>query len=174
MATLADRRTGTYGLSTMRTLTPDEINDAVDRAFPGRRFACSEVGPDYAVARQDVEPDMLRPGGFVAGAVQFGIADEVLWYATFAVIGEIELMAMTSELSIRYLRPATGSVLSARARIHAAGRRNVVGSVTIWTDQNEDRPSAVAQGTYVRPAAGEAPGGAAQRQADVLSSDTLP
>ena len=39
----------------------------------------------------------------------------------------------------------------ARAILHGAGRRNVVGSVSVWVDGNEHRPSAVAQGTYALP-----------------------
>jgi acyl-coenzyme A thioesterase PaaI-like protein len=62
-------------------------------------------------------------------------------------------MALTSELSIRFLRPCIGEVLWGRATIDTAGRRNIVGTVRIWTDANEGKPSAVAQGTYVLPAA---------------------
>ena len=60
-------------------------------------------------------------------------------------------MALTSELSIRFLRPCIGTTLWARATIDAAGRRNVVGTVRIWTDDNEAKPCATAQGTYVMP-----------------------
>jgi len=61
-------------------------------------------------------------------------------------------MALTSELSIRFLRPAQGSMLWARATLDSAGRRNVVGTVRVWVDDREDRAVSVAQGTYVLPA----------------------
>jgi acyl-coenzyme A thioesterase PaaI-like protein len=67
------------------------------------------------------------------------------------VTGRIEPMALTAELSIRFLRPAIANVLWARATIDAAGRRNVVGTVRIWADDRDDKPTAVAQGTYVLP-----------------------
>ena len=36
--------------------------------------------------------------------------------------------------------------------LDSAGRRNVVGTVRVWTDDRVDKPTAVAQGTYVLPA----------------------
>ena len=61
-------------------------------------------------------------------------------------------MALTSELSIRYLRPAVGETLWAMASLDKAGRRNVVGTVRVWTDDRSDKPTATAQGTYALPA----------------------
>ncbi len=60
-------------------------------------------------------------------------------------------MALTSELSIRFLRPAQGRRISALARVDTATRRSVVGSIQVWMDDARDRPTAVAQGTYVLP-----------------------
>jgi acyl-coenzyme A thioesterase PaaI-like protein len=69
----------------------------------------------------------------------------------FGAIGRIEPMALTSELSIRFLRPAQGSVLWARADLESAGRRNVVGTVRLWCDDRIDKITATAQGTYALP-----------------------
>ena len=57
---------------------------------------------------------------------------------------------LTSELSIRYLRPARGLAIHARAELLDVGRRSIVGSMLAWTD-SFDKPVAIAQGTYVRP-----------------------
>ena len=84
-------------------------------------------------------------------AASIALAGATVCYLVYA-IGRIEPMALTSELSIRYLRPAQGRVLWARATLDSVGRRNVVGTVHVWTDENEHRPSSVAQGTYVLPA----------------------
>jgi uncharacterized protein (TIGR00369 family) len=127
------------------------VNEMVRRAFPGSSHLCHELGSGYALARHQVTDAELRPGGFISGPTQFGLADAALWYLVFAAIGRIEPMALTSELSIRYLRPAQGRVLWARATLEAAGRRNVVGTVHVWTDDREDRPTATAQGTYALP-----------------------
>jgi acyl-coenzyme A thioesterase PaaI-like protein len=132
------------------TVTPAEINAFLEDAFPGTGNECVEVGHRYAVGRRVIDPAQLRPGGLISGPTQFGLADAVLWYALFGSVG-IEPMALTSELSIRFLRPAAGEALFGRADLHLVGKRNVIGSVAIWVD-DPNRPVAVAQGTYVRPA----------------------
>ncbi len=144
--------TGESGSAAFALPTPNEVNAMITELFPGTGNSCAEIGSGYAVASTAVADSMLRPGGFVSGPTQFGLADAALWYMVFAAIGRIEPMAMTSELSIRYLRPAQGSVLWARADVASAGRRNVVGTVHVWCDDRDHKPTAVAQGTYAMPA----------------------
>jgi acyl-coenzyme A thioesterase PaaI-like protein len=132
------------------TVTVDEINAFLLDAWAGSVNECVEVGPDWAVARHVVVPEAIRPGGYISGPTQFGLADAALWYALFGAVG-IEPMAVTSELSIRFLRPAMGAVLMARADLHIIGRRNVVGDVRLWMDGAPERTVSVAQGSYVRP-----------------------
>jgi acyl-coenzyme A thioesterase PaaI-like protein len=129
-----------------------EVNEMVRTSFPGSDNECVELGPGWALARKVATDRDIRPGGFISGPTQFGLADAVLWYGVFGALGRIEPMALTSELSIRFLRPCIGETLWGRATIETAGRRNIVGTVHIWTDANEAKPSAVAQGTYVLPA----------------------
>ena len=92
------------------------------------------------------------PAGSSPGRRSSPLADAALWYLVFAAIERVEPMALTSELSIRFLRPAIGDVLWARATLDKAGRRNVVGTVRVWTDDRVDKPTAIAQGTYALPA----------------------
>jgi uncharacterized protein (TIGR00369 family) len=127
------------------------INAAVREVFAGDAARCAEVGPGYAVAHLTPEPAQLRPGGYVSGPTQFAVADAALWYLAFVAIDRFEPMALTAELSMRFLRPAIGSEVWAKATLEVCGRRNVVGSVRIWTDDAQDRPCAVAQGTYALP-----------------------
>ncbi|MFK7916910.1 MAG: PaaI family thioesterase [Ilumatobacter sp.] len=131
--------------------TADQVNVMIEELFPGTGNSCFEIGDGFAIASRPIDATMLRPGGFVSGPTQFGLADAALWYMVFAAVGRIEPMAMTSELSIRYLRPAQGSMLWARADVASAGRRNVVGTVNVWCDDNETKPTSVAQGTYAMP-----------------------
>jgi len=132
-------------------ITPHLINTMIEELFPGNGSVCVEVSSAQALVRSVPTEDHIRPGGFISGPTLFAAADVALWYLTFGAIGRVEPMALTSELSIRYLRPAVGDVVWARATLEVAGRRNVVGTARIWTDDNEDRPSATAQGTYVLP-----------------------
>jgi uncharacterized protein (TIGR00369 family) len=130
---------------------PAEINEMVSSQFPGASSVCMEIGDVYAVARLAVLAADIRPGGFIAGPAQFALADSALWYLAFAAIGRIEPMALTSELSIRYLRPAQGDWLWARADLESVSRRSVVGTVHIWCDERAGKPTATAQGTYALP-----------------------
>lgn len=119
--------------------------------FPGSGTRCVEIGDDYALAAYDVEDHNIRPGGFVSGPTQFALADSALWYVTFAALDRVEPMALTSELSIRYLRPAAGSRLLCRARLEAVSRRSVVGTFHTWVDGVPDKVTSTGQGTYAIP-----------------------
>jgi len=127
------------------------VNEMIEQLFPGSNNTCDAIGADFAVARREISEAELRPGAFVSGPSQFGLADAALWYLVFGATGRIEPMALTSELSIRFLRPAQGKVLWAKATLDVAGRRNVVGTVHVWCDDRSDKPTATAQGTYVLP-----------------------
>ena len=129
--------------------TPDEINDFLRREFGGSGNRCESIGDGWAVAVIDVGEASLRPGGIISGPTQFGVCDAALYYACFSVLG-ISPMTVTSEMSIRFLRAATGTALRARADLVKVGRRAIVGNVTAWTD-DPARPVAVAQGTYMPP-----------------------
>ncbi len=130
--------------------TVDEVNDFLAEAFAGSGNRCAAIGDGWAIARHEADRTALRPGGIISGPTVFGAADSALWFALFGAVG-IEPMALTSELSIRYLRPAVGEVLLARADLHHVGRRSVIGTVRCWIEGDEDTTVAVAQGTYVRP-----------------------
>ena len=132
-------------------LTVDAINAAVMSSFPGSHHRCHEIGDTYAISRFIPDATSIRPGGYISGPTQFGAADAVLWYLSFAAIGRIEEMTLTSELSIRFLRPAVGEVLWARADLDIKTRRSVVGTVRVWVDDKPDKPTATAQGTYAIP-----------------------
>ena len=131
-------------------ITADEINAYLAEAFPISGQRCVEVGGRWAVAAITPDERSRRPGDIISGPTIFGLCDAVLWYALFGAVG-LEPMALTSELSIRYLRPARGDTVFARAELHHVGNRSVIGSIRCWVDEAEDKTVAVAQGTYIRP-----------------------
>lgn len=133
-------------------VTAAEINEYLIGAFDGLGNRCVDVGPDWAIARYDASRANLRPGGIISGPTLFALCDGVLWYALFGAVG-IEPMALTSELSIRFLRPARGDTVFARADLHNVGKRSVVGTIRCWMEDAPDVTVAAAQGTYVRPRA---------------------
>ena len=93
----------------------------------------------------------IRPGGFVSGPSQFGLADAALWYLVFGAIGRVEPMALTSELSIRFLRPAQGRCCGPRRRSNRRVGAASSARVHVWCDDRSDKPTATAQGTYALP-----------------------
>src|SRR5262245_66309347 len=94
----------------MSAVTVDEINEFLRRDFGGSANSCESVGDGWAIAVFSVLETNLRPGGIVSGPTVFGVCDAALYYACFTKIG-ISPMTMTSELSIRYLRPARGATV---------------------------------------------------------------
>ncbi len=134
------------------TLTVQAVNHFLEEqwAYAASEHACIAVGDRFAEVRRTFNPATVRPGGIVSGPAQFALADLALWCACFTVIG-LESMAVTSELSIRYLRPAPSRALIARAEIDKAGRRSIVGTIRVWSEGEPARLVSVAQGTYVRP-----------------------
>ena len=134
----------------LAAITADEINAYLAEAFPISGQRCVEVGGRWAVAAITPDERSRRPGDIISGPTIFGLCDAVLWYALFGAVG-LEPMALTSELSIRYLRPARGDTVFARAELHHVGKRSVIGSIRCWVDEAEDKTLAVAQGTYIRP-----------------------
>jgi uncharacterized protein (TIGR00369 family) len=133
----------------MSLVTVDEINRFLVDEFAAAQHECEEVGDGWAVAVMRGTGDRLRPGNIVHGPAVFGLCDGALYYACWTKIG-IEPMILTSEMSIRYLRPARGDVVRARAELHHAGKRSMIGTIVVWTD-DPSKLVAVAQGTYVRP-----------------------
>lgn len=132
-------------------LTLDGINAMVRAEFSSSPIDCVELGPDFAVARLVINQEGLRPGAYISGPTQFGLADAALWYLTFVAIGRVEPMALTSELSIRFLRPAQGDVLYAKATLESRSKRSVVGSVFTWCDDRDHKRTTTGQGTYALP-----------------------
>lgn len=138
------------GIPATSVVTVDEVNAFVDADFRNASGRCRAVGPGWAEVQLHADESMMRPGDIILGPTVFALADCALYYAVFTVVG-IEPMALTSELSIRFMRPARGRDLLGRGELHHAGRRSVIGSVTVWTPDRPDAPVAVAQGTYVLP-----------------------
>jgi uncharacterized protein (TIGR00369 family) len=135
------------------SLTPEEVNAFVAEEYPSSHAdgtRCVELGEGMAVVRWPFDQSTLRPGGYISGPRMFGLADSALWFATFTVIG-LEAMAVTSEMSIRFLRPAKSGDLLARANLNSVSTRRLVGTVELWVDDAPDRLVAVAQGSYARP-----------------------
>jgi len=114
-------------------------------------LVCESIDDDAVLMRAVHDAAHLRPGGTVAGPILMGLADAALYALVLSRIGPVEL-AVTTQLSINFLRrPAAGDVL-AEARALKIGRRLAVGEVLMWSaGQDRLRPVAHATGTYSIP-----------------------
>ena len=138
------------------TFTTDEVNALLAEGFPSafaNGFRCEELGERWSLARWGFRESELRPGGYIPGPTLFGLADLAFWFAVFTVVG-LEPMAVTSDLSIAFLRPAVGGDALARAEILKAGRSRIYAEVDLWVEGAPERLVAKAHGNYVLPAPG--------------------
>lgn len=145
--------------SLVPALTAAEVEAIIREGVPEsteRRFTVEEITARGAVARHPFHPGSLRPGGTVSGPTLFTLADAAMYAAVLGHLGDVR-MAVTSEVSMRFLRRPPPRDLVARAEILRVGRRQAVIEVRIYADAGSDpgdaEPVAVALGTYALPEA---------------------
>ncbi|MFZ9157420.1 MAG: PaaI family thioesterase [Ilumatobacteraceae bacterium] len=109
----------------------------------------TEMEYGMVVTTMEVGEKQLRPGRIISGPTVFAACDAALFYACLSVYG-LDMMMLTSDMQIRFLRPAKGTRLHARGRILSVGSKLITGQVVAFTD-DESKPVAVAQGSCVPP-----------------------
>jgi uncharacterized protein (TIGR00369 family) len=136
-------------------LDAEGVNALLRRAFP-------DADPDRLARVITAEPGrvdvvqaygggMLRPGGVISGPNLMSLADVAAYALVLAHVGEV-LMAVTSSLTMQFLRGAVPGDLHAEATLLRLGRRNAVCDVRLWTESPE-RLAAQATVTYALPQA---------------------
>ncbi len=104
--------------------------------------------PGMATLTLPVTPDLLQQHGFIHGGVISYAADNVLTFAAGTVLGP---HIVTAEYKINYVRPAQGTLLTARATVVASGQRQAVCRADVFvTSSAQELLVAVAQGTIMR------------------------
>ena len=136
----------------MAGLDADAVAPLLAAQFPQAAafVAIEEVGPTQARCRWRYQADHLRPGGTVSGPTLMTLADTAMYVLVLAAIGPA-LLAVTSSLTIHFLRKPAPADLVATARLLKLGARLAVGEVTICSG---DDPAPVAHATvsYALPA----------------------
>ena len=128
------------------------VTALLDQAFPGfvqHGPRVAHVAPGVVEMVRPYEDGMLRPGGLISGPNLMALADTAAYALVLAHVGD-RLMAVTSQLSINFLRGAAPGDLHARAELLRLGRRSAVCDVRLWTEA-EDRLAAQAVVTYALP-----------------------
>jgi uncharacterized protein (TIGR00369 family) len=135
----------------------DELNALMNREFGGSSIVTGpvqEVAPGRVHVVGRFHPSMLRPGELVSGPTLMSVADTAAYTLILAHVGP-ELMAVTSTLTINFLRGAKPGDIHADAELLSLGRRQAVCDVRIWTESPE-RLAAQATVTYARAASAAA------------------
>lgn len=122
------------------------LRDAFSQNIP---YLIEHVGPREARLRLPFHDEQKRPGGTISGPTQMALADVAAYGVILAHIGP-EAMAVTSHLSIDFLRKPGPRDLLATARLARRGRRLAVCQVALLSDGDEE-PVAIAQITYSLP-----------------------
>lgn len=113
------------------------------------RVSVEKLEPGIARLRLDGDERHLRSGGTICGPVMFTLADAALYALVLATAGN-EIMAVTSDISIRFLRKPPPGDLLAEARLIKHGRRTIVGDVLLFSEDSDD-PVAHVTGAYALP-----------------------
>jgi uncharacterized protein (TIGR00369 family) len=134
-------------------LDADALNAFLMRAFPGNDPALMPrvvaVEPGFVRLTQETGDRNLRPGGVLSGPTMMGMADSAAYTLILAHIGEVA-MAVTTSLTIHFLRPCAPGPLTAEATLLRLGRRIATCDVLMWTE-GRDRAAAKATVAYALP-----------------------
>jgi uncharacterized protein (TIGR00369 family) len=119
-------------------MTADELNAFFLEAFPGKRGAAIEKADGKTVrTRMTYDDGQLRPGGTLSGPTMMALADTTMYALVLSAIGKVPL-AVTTNLSINFLRKPQPRDLIAEGRMLKLGKALAVGDIIIRSEGSED------------------------------------
>jgi len=134
-------------------LTIDELNVFMAREFPqvAPDVAIEALGPMTATMRLRCGEKHLRPGGTVSGPSMALLADVTAYIALLGMIGE-KALAVTTNLSLNFMRKPAEVDLLCDARLLKLGKRLAVGDAVLYSDGGDpNEPVCHATFTYALP-----------------------
>jgi uncharacterized protein (TIGR00369 family) len=130
--------------------TPDELIAVLHAAFPPpdpeAAMRIEDLGDRSIRMRVPVADRPLRPGATLSGPALFSVADAVAWMLTLAHL-EPGRDAVTSSVTMQFLRRPPPVDLVGEGRLLRMGRRLSVSDVVLYSD-GVDEPVAQATVTY--------------------------
>src|SRR5262249_50656583 len=130
----------------MPKMTVEELEAFYATFFQQRdrfRFKIEEVQDGGVRVRLLYHELYLRPGGTISGPALMALADSAMYSWVLAMIGRAPL-AVRTNLNINFLRKPEPVDIIAKAELLKLGRRLAVGSVTMFSD-GDDEPVAHAR-----------------------------
>ncbi len=136
-------------------LARDKLIALLRTEFPQASNAMSnyeieEVWHGGCRLRHPFSQTSLRPGGTLSGTTMMSLADFAMYVAVLSAVGWVPL-AVTTNLTINFLKKPAARDLIAEARLIKLGKRLAVGEVGIRSDGEEDLVAHVTS-TYSIPA----------------------
>lgn len=105
-----------------------------------------EVGPDRAILRLVIGPELIQGAGVAAGGILATLLDEAMAHAVLAGNDSGE-KTTTVDMNVSYLRPVNkGDVLVCESRVAKRGSRVVFAEAVLRSDSKE---AARATGTFL-------------------------
>jgi len=135
-------------------LTLKELLERLRREFPEAGNAVGEYEIEAlwrggCRLRQRYDKRGLRPGGTLSGATMMALGDFAMYLAVLSAVGWVPL-AVTTNLTINFLRKPPARDLIAEARLIKLGKQLAVGEVAIRADGGDEMVAHVTS-TYAIP-----------------------
>ena len=123
-------------------MDPEALNRFLETDFPqihtdGKVFEVTDVGPGTVSMRLVPSERHLRPGGTVSGPTLFALADVAAYCVVLAHIGPVAL-AVTTNLSINFVRRPEPGPLTCACRLLKLGKRLAVIEASIFGEGTDD------------------------------------
>lgn len=136
-------------------MSAEEVAGFLAREFPQADpgFSIVSVRPLGAMVQLACEERHLRPGGTLSGPAMMSLADFTAYVAILAQLGPVAL-AVTTNLTISFLRRPKQRALVADCNLIKLGKRLAVGEVGIRSE-GEGALVAHAVATYALPPLGK-------------------
>jgi uncharacterized protein (TIGR00369 family) len=139
-------------------LSRKELTELLRAEFPemcnsDSGYEIEKVWHGGCVVRRHFDRGSLRPGGTLSGATMMALGDFAMYVAVLAAIGWVPL-AVTTNLTINFLKKPAPRDLLAEVRLIKLGKRFAVGEVDIRSEGDEDLVAHVTTTYSVPPQAG--------------------
>jgi uncharacterized protein (TIGR00369 family) len=136
-------------------LTRKELVERLRAEFPEMsnamgNYEIEEVWYGGCRLRHPFRENSLRPGGTLSGTTMMSLADFTMYVAVLSAIGWVPL-AVTTNLTINFLKKPAARDLIAEARLLKLGKRLAVGEIGIRSDGDDELVAHVTS-TYSIPA----------------------
>jgi uncharacterized protein (TIGR00369 family) len=123
-------------------LTRKELVDLLRAEFPEAshamgNFEIEEIWYGGCRLRHSFTQNSLRPGGTLSGTTMMSLGDFSMYVAVLSAVGWVPL-AVTTNLTINFLKRPAARDLVADARLIKLGKRLAVGEVGIRSDGDDD------------------------------------